>query len=110
MASINHENSHAMFQNDFSLHVLNQETLLLTQLKVMWKKTRSFVYNESESLTIIEDSTNYEIYLILVDHEKGVACGCKIGHIFALSNKLHASCSLTHLAQLPNKAIMLLGG
>lgn len=45
-----------------SFHGLNQETLLLIQLKVMWKKPHSFAYNESESLTIIEDSTNDELH------------------------------------------------
>lgn len=51
-----------MFQNDFSLHVLNQETVLLRQLNV-WKKPYSSAFSKSESLTIVVASTNDEIPL-----------------------------------------------
>lgn len=59
---ITYENLHALFQNDFFLCVLNQETLLLSQLKVMWKKTHLFAYSKSDSLTIVVDYTNYELH------------------------------------------------
>lgn len=56
------ENSHAVFKKDFSLYVLNQETLLLSPLAAVWKAPQSFAYSKSESLAVGVGSTDDELH------------------------------------------------